>query len=411
MDNGSELIIGLDIGTTKICTVVAEREREGEGIRVIGISNVPSHGLRKGIVVDMERTVESIVNSIEDAEKKANVQIHSVFAGIAGGHIKSFNSRGLAAVEDGSEIASRDIQRAIKAAKAVSLPANREILHTIPQEFTIDGQGGVKDPRGLSGVRLEADVHIITGAITPAQNVIKSINRAGFEVEDIVLESLASSISVLTEDEKKSGVILIDIGGGTTDFVILQDGVIKLSNVLAVGGDHVTNDISVALRLPISKAEEVKVKYGCALEERVAPGEEFEFSPGMAGVQQRYSRRDLARVIELRMDEMLSLVKLQLDRSGLEQFLGAGLVLTGGASLLDGAIELAERVFGLPVRLGKPIGFSGIKEVLDNPIYATGTGLAQYGYRCRKDGKASRFKGRGIFRSILNRMRSWFTHR
>jgi cell division protein FtsA len=409
MYNGSKLIIGLDIGTTKICTVVAEEEREGDAVRILGVGHALSRGLRKGVVVDMDRAIESIVKSVEDAEKMANVEIHSVFTGIAGGHVKSFNSRGIAAIEDGSEISARDVERAITAARAVSLPADREILHTIPQEFIVDGQGGVKDPKGLSGVRLEADVHIITGAISPAQNIVKSINRAGFEVDDIVLESLASGISVLSEDEKKSGVILVDMGGGTTDYVIFQDDVIKLSDVLAVGGDHITNDISVALRLPISRAEEVKIKYGCALAGRVDPSEEFECQSVSAGIPQRYSRRNLAHVVELRMEEMLSLVKLQMKRSGVGQLLGAGVVLTGGASLMEGSVELAQRVFGLPVRVGRPTGITGLKEMLDNPMYATGAGLTQYGHRYRKEGRQSRFLGRSVLRKFFDHLRGWFS--
>ena len=408
MNNGSQLIIGLDVGTTKICTVVSEKDNETQAVRLLGVGQAPSHGLRKGIVVDMEVAVKSILQSIESAEKMANVEIHSVFAGVTGGHIKSFNSRGVAAIGDSGEITSWDVERAVNAAKAVSLPAGREILHTIPQEFIIDGQDGIKEPEGMSGVRLEAEVHIITGSVTSAQNVIKSINRAGFEVEDIVLESLASGISVLSEDEKKSGVILIDIGGGTTDFLIFHRGAIRQSGVIAVGGDHVTNDISIALRIPNLQAEDIKKRHGSALEERVDPCEEFELPPIEGRTSARYSRIELARVIELRMEEILTLVKKQLDRTGLHDFLGGGVVLTGGASLSEGTVELAERIFGLPVRLGTPVGFSGLTEVLDSPIYATGTGLAQYGYRYRKDGKVSRFRGRGLVGRVIDMIRGWF---
>jgi cell division protein FtsA len=411
MTRGSNLIIGLDIGTTKICTVVAEIDRETRSLRVIGLGHAPSQGLRKGVVVDMDRAVESIIRSVEDAEKMANVEIHSVFAGITGGHVKSFNSRGVAAIGEGGEITSRDVDRAIAAARAVSLPADREILHTIPQEFTVDGQAGIREPEGMSGVRLEAEAHIITGTITAAQNIIKAINKAGFEVEDIVLESLAASIAVLSEDEKNSGVLLIDIGGGTTDFVAFHRGSIRQSSVLAVGGDHVTNDLTVALRLPISLAEEIKQAYGSAMEDRVDPEEEIEIPPAAGRGAARYSRRELARVIELRMTEILALARRQVDRSGLRRLMASGVVLTGGACLTDGIVELAGKVFELPVRIGRPAGISGISEALDSPVYATGAGLALYGQRVRKEGRVSRFKRRGRLARVVDHVREWLTNR
>jgi len=411
MNNGSSLIIGLDIGTTKICTVVAEIDKATRSVRVIGLGHAPSRGLRKGVVIDMDGAVESIVKSIEDAEKMANVEIHSVFAGITGGHIKSFNSRGVAAIGERGEITERDVERAVTAARAVSLPADREILHTIPQEFIIDGQNGIKEPKGMSGVRLEAEAHIITGAITATQNIIKSINRAGFEVEDIVLESLASSISVLSEDEKNSGVLLIDIGGGTTDFVVFHRGSINQSHVLAVGGDHVTNDVSIAMRVPITIAEEIKKAHGSAMEDRIDAEEEIKIPAGADRLPSRYSRRELAMVIELRMGEILSLVRRHLDRSGVRRILGSGVVLTGGACLLDGTAELAERIFNLPVRLGKPTGISGIAEALDSPLYATSAGLVQYGYRSRMEGKISRFKSKSRIVRVVDRVREWLARK
>ncbi len=407
MAHGSNLIIGLDIGTTKISTVVAEIDRESRSLRVIGIGHAASQGLRKGVVVDMEKAVGAITRSVEDAEKMANVEIHSVFAGITGGHVKSFNSRGVAAVGEGGEIVQRDVDRAVAAARAVSLPADREILHTIPQEFTVDGQAGIKEPAGMSGVRLEAEAHIITGTITAAQNIIKAINKAGFEVEDIVLGSLASSIAVLSEDEKNSGVLLLDIGGGTTDFVAFHRGCIRQSSVIAVGGDHVTNDLTVALRVPIPLADEIKQAYGSAMEERVDPEEEIEIPPSAGRGAARYSRRELARVIELRMHEILSLVRRQVDRSGLRRLMAAGVVLTGGGALTDGIVELAGKVFDLPVRIGKPAEISGISEALDSPLYATGAGLALYGQRVRREGKPSRFKRRGRIARGAERIREW----
>lgn len=411
MHNGSNLIIGLDVGTTKVCTVVAEADGEAQSVRVIGLGYAASRGMRKGVVVDMDGAVAAITESIEDAEKKANVEIHSVFAGITGGHIQSLNSRGVAAIGEKGEITARDVERAIRAARSIPLPADREILHTVPIEFAVDGQTGIKEPEGMTGVRLEAEAHVITGAITPAQNIIKSINRAGFEVEDVVLESLASSLSVLSEDEKNSGVLLIDIGGGTTDFVVFHRGAIRQSEVLAVGGDHVTNDISVGLRVPLSVAEEIKKQHGLANEDRVDPGEEIEVPSTSGGAAPRFPRRELARIIGLRMGEILTLVRRQVDRTGVRRLLGAGVVLTGGASLTDGVTALAERVFGLPVRVGAPVGITGIAEVLDSPIYATGAGLAQYGYRSRREGRKSRFGKRGRIARVVGRIRDWFTQR
>lgn len=411
MTHASNLIIGLDIGTTRICTVVAEIDRETRLLRVIGLGHAPSQGLRKGVVVDMDRAVESIIRSVEDAEKMANVEIHSVFAGITGGHVKSFNSRGVTAIGEGGEIGPKDVERAIAAARAVSLPADREILHTIPQEFTVDGQAGIREPEGMSGVRLEAEAHIITGTITAAQNIIRAINKAGFEVEDIVLESLAESIAVLSEDEKNSGVLLIDIGGGTTDFVAFHRGCIRQSSVLAVGGDHVTNDLTVALRVPISLADEIKQAYGSAMEERVDPDEEIEIPPSAARGAARYSRRELARVIELRLTEILTMVRRQVDRSGLRRLMAAGVVLTGGGALTDGIVELAGKVFDLPVRIGRPSGISGISEALDSPVYATGAGLALYGQRMRKEGRMSRFRKRGRLARCADRVKDWLGSR
>ena len=403
----NDLIIGLDVGTTKICTVVAEADRETGGVRVLGVGEARSRGLRKGIVIEMSKAVKAVAESVEKAEKAANVEIHSVFAGISGGHIQSLNSRGVAAVEE-EEITPRDVERAIRAAKAVSLPEGREILHTIPREFVVDGQRGIREPVGMTGVRLEAEVHIVTGAVSAVQNVVSAINRAGFEVEDIVLETIASGISVLTEEEKRSGVLLIDIGGGTTDFVVFRKEALVLSDVLAVGGDHVTNDVSVAFRLPISQAEAAKISFGTAMETGVDAGEEFEVEPVDGKPPLRFSRRELAHVIGLRMEEIFSLVRRSVDRPGHGEFLGAGVVLTGGGALLSGVVECAEEVFRLPVRLGSPSGFSGLSEVLDNPAYATGTGLARYGYRYRKEGGVSRFMGRGFWRKIADRMRRWF---
>lgn len=411
MTRGSNLIIGLDVGTTAVRTVVAELDRETRSLRVIGLGHAASRGLRKGVVVDLEGAVEAITRSVEDAEKMANVEIHSVFAGIGGGHVRSFNSRGVAAIGEGGEITARDVDRAIAAARAVSLPADREILHTIPQEFTVDGQAGIREPEGMAGVRLEAEAHIITGTITAAQNIVKAINKAGFEVEDIVLQALAESIAVLGEDERDSGVLLVGLGGGTTDFVAFHRGCIRRSGVLAVGGDHVTNDLSVALRVPITVAEEIKQAWGSAMEERVDAGEEIELPASAGRDASRCSRRELARVIGIRMTEMLTLARRQIDRSGLRRLMAAGVVLTGGGALTDGVVELAEKVFDLPVRIGKPAGISGISEALDSPVCATGAGLALYGQRMRKEGRVSRFRRRGRLARGVDRIREWMGNR
>lgn len=407
MKKEPEVVVGLDVGTTKICAVVAEADERDE-IRVIGIGTTPSHGLRKGVVVDIESTVESVGKAVEEAEQMANVEIHSVFAGISGGHISGMNSRGVVPVSGKKgEITDEDIQRAIDSAKAVSIPMDREVIHTIPQQFLVDGQDGVKDPRGMSGVRLEAEVHIVTGAITSAQNIIKSINRAGLEVEDIVLEPLASSLAVLTEEEKAQGVVLVDIGGGTTDVVCFVDGAIHHTDVFSIGGDHLTNDIAIGLRIPISKAEEIKKKFGCAMASLVKDNEEF-VVPGIVGrAANSMQRRILAELIELRMDELFSLIKDQIKRNGVGEFIGSGLVITGGSALLMGLTEMARKVFDVPVRLGRPTNVSGLVDILDSPIYATGVGLVQYGFKHRKENGPSRFRGRNIFGKIIGRMQSW----
>lgn len=405
--SGKNIVVGLDVGTTKICAAVAEVDRDNR-IRIIGIGSSPSHGLRKGVVVNVESTVDSIGRAIDEAEEMSGVEIHSVFAGIAGGHIKSLNSRGVIPIaRDSHEITQEDIDRAVNAAKAISIPMDREVIHTIPQGFVVDGQDGIKDPRGMSGVRLEVEVHIITGAITSAQNIVNCVNRSGFEVEDIVLEPLASSIATLTQEEKDSGVILIDIGGGTTDFVVFTDGAIRHTDILAVGGDHVTNDISIGLKIPLGKAEAIKKKFGSALSQNVKDSEEF-VVPGVVGRSASSMRRkELAEVIELRMEEIFTLVNREIEKTGLLDLIGSGVVLTGGASLMPGGLELASKIFNLPTRLGKPRDVSGLVEVLDSPIFATGVGLTQYGFRYREIGGNTQLKGRKMFTQIVGRMKNW----
>ena len=407
MSKEPEVVVGLDVGTTKICAVVAESNENGE-IRVIGIGTTPSKGLRKGVVVDIESTVETVGKALEEAEQMANVEIHSVFSGISGGHISGVNSRGVVPVSGKKgEISDEDVQRAIDSAKAISIPMDREVIHTIPQQFVVDGQDGVKDPRGMSGVRLEVEVHIVTGAITSAQNIIKSINRAGVEVEDIVLEPLASSLAVLTEEEKAQGVVLVDIGGGTTDVVCFVEGSIHHTDVFSIGGDHLTNDIAIGLRIPISKAEEIKKKFGCAMGSLVKENEDF-VVPGIVGrAANSMPRRVLAELIELRMEELLLLIKDQIKRNGVSEFIGSGIVITGGTSLLVGISEMARKIFDVPVRLGRPKNVSGLVDILDSPIYATGVGLVQYGFKHRRENGTSRFRGRNIFAKIVGRMKEW----
>jgi len=406
MAKKDNFVVGLDIGTTKICAVVAERDENGVP-RVTGVGITPSYGLRKGVVVNLESTIDSIEKVVELAEDMAQVEIQSVFAGIAGGHIKSFNSRGAVPItHKDNEITDDDVKRVISMARAVNIPIDREVLHTIPQEYIVDGQGGIKNPRGMSGVRLEAEVHIVTGAITSAQNIVKCIQRAGLGVEDIVLQPLASSMTTLTQEEKDSGVILIDIGGGTTDVVLYLNGAVRHTYVLSVGGDNLTNDIAIGLKIPIAKAEEIKKRFGCARASMVDENEEF-MLPGVIGrAAARMQRRQLVSIIEMRMEEIFDLVKQDIERTGYGELISSGIVLTGGTSLLKGSTEMAQDIFGVPVRLGTPRGVTGLVEVLDSPIYSTGVGLSLYGLQYR-DRDGNNIKGRNIFEIILKRMTEW----
>ncbi|NOX97600.1 MAG: cell division protein FtsA [Nitrospirae bacterium] len=404
-----EFVVGLDIGTTKICAMVGRQDANGE-VEITGVGVTPSKGLRKGVVVNLESTIDSIERAIEEAEASAGLEVSQVFTGIAGGHIKSLNSRGVVVISRGSrEIARKDMERVIDAAKAIAIPLDREVIHAIPQEFIVDDQGGVKNPLGMSATRLEAEVHIVTGAVTSAQNIIKSINRAGFEVEDIVLGPLASGEAVLTAEEKRSGVILIDMGGGTTDIVIFVKGSIRHSEVLALGGDHVTHDIAIGLRTPALRAEEVKKAYGCALPSLIRREESVDY-PGVEGRRGgKISRTQLSEIIEPRIEELLILVNTEVERSGLSHLISAGVVLTGGASLLEGLPEMAERIFGLPVRMGRPGGGTkGLERIGDSPIYATGVGLVHYGLAYRQGKRMAHFKGRNLFSQVALRMKEWF---
>jgi cell division protein FtsA len=401
----SELIVGLDIGTTKICVVVGELSPEG--VDVVGIGTSPSTGLRKGVVVNIEQTVLSIKKALEEAELMAGCEIRSVYAGIAGSHIKGFNSHGVIAVK-GGEVGPRDIERVIDAAKAVAIPLDREVIHILPQEFIVDDQRGIVDPLGMAGVRLEVRVHIVTGAVTSAQNIIRSCHRAGLDVSDIVLESLASSKAVLTGEEREIGVALVDLGGGTTDLAIFANDSIKHTAVLALGGTNLTNDIAFGLRTPMASAEKIKIKYGCALAEMVPKDEVIEVMSVGGREPRRLSRQVLAEICEPRVEEMLALVDQELIRSGMKNQIGAGVVLTGGTALIEGIQELGEQIFNLPTRIGFPDKVGGLKDVVNSPMYATAVGLLMFG--AEKEGVEQRFRIRdeNVFNRILGRMRKWF---
>ncbi len=407
--NQKNFIVGLDIGTTKICCIVGEVGEAGPGgeqtIDIVGIGTAPSSGLRKGVVINIDTTVESITKAVEEAELMAGVEISTVYTGIAGGHIKSFNSTGIVAVKD-KEITEQDVQRVIDAAKAVAIPLDREVIHIIPQEYMINGQDGIRDPIGMSGVRLESKVHIVTGAVSSAQNIIKCANKAGLNVAEICLEPIASSEAVLTQDEKELGVILVDIGGGTSDIAIFKDGAIVHTGVLAIGGNHITNDISVGLRSPHNEAEKIKIRHGCAMAALVKPDETIEVA-GVGGRKSRVvSRRLLAEIIEPRVEEIFSLIQREVMKSGYQDVLSGGVVITGGATLLEGMPELAEFVFEMPVKRGLPLGIGGLRDVVNSPKFATGVGLLQYG---AKNMQKSRFpiREKNIYDKVRGSMRSW----
>ena len=366
------LIVGLDIGTSKVVAIVGEITDEGN-VEVIGIGTHPSRGLKKGVVVNIESTVQSIQRAVEEAELMAGCEIHTVHAGIAGSHIRSLNSHGIVAIRD-KEVTSSDVERVIEAAQAVAIPADQRTIHVLPQEFIIDHQEGIREPIGMSGVRLEAKVHMVTGAVSAAQNIIKCVQRCGLQVEDVVLEQLASSHAVLTEDEKELGACLVDIGGGTTDIAVFSGGAIRHTAVIPIAGDQATNDIAISLRTPTQYAEEIKIRYACALSQLANPDETIEVPSVGDRPPRRLARQTLAEVIEPRYEELYMLVQDELRRSGFEELVAGGIVLTGGSAKMEGAIELAEEVFHMPVRLGVPQFVQGLSDVVRNPIHATGVG-------------------------------------
>ena len=403
MAKKDELVVGLDIGTTKIAAIVGEVK--GDGVDIVGIGTCPSRGLRKGVVVNIDNTVESIKFAIEEAELMAGCEISSVYAGIAGSHIKGFNSHGVVGIRE-KEVNQDDLNRVIEIAQAVDIPADREVLHCIPQDFNIDGQDGIKEPLGMCGVRLEAHVHLVTGAVTSAQNIVKCAHRCGLVVNDIVLEPLASSQACLSDEERELGVALIDIGGGTTDICIFSGGSLVHSGVIAIGGNHVTKDIAIGLRTPAAEAEKIKQRSGCALVSMVDPEETIEV-PDVGDRNDRIlSRQLIAEIVQPRMEEIFFLVHQNIARAGLTDHITSGLVVCGGSAIMEGIPELAEQVFDLPVRRAVPRGVGGLIDVVRSPMYATGVGLVMYGHNHDFDRKF-RIRERNIYGKVRDRMREW----
>jgi len=399
-----DLMVGIDIGTSKVVAIVGEVTSDGK-INIVGLGSHPSQGMKRGVVVNIESAVNSIQTAVEAAELMSGCQIYSAYTGIAGSHIRSINSHGIVAIRD-REVTQSDVDRVIDAAKAVAIPADQKILHILPQEYIIDSQDSIREPIGMSGVRLEAKVHIVTGAVSAAQNIVKCLKRCGLMASDIVLEQFASSQSILGEDEKELGVCMIDIGGGTTDIAIFTDGSIRHTAVIPIAGDQVTNDIAIALRTPTRNAEEIKLKYACALQDLADTNQMIDIPTIGDRPGRHLSKRALAEVVEARYEELFTLVSAELRRSGLEDLMAAGIVLTGGASKVEGAVELAERVFKMPVRLGAPQFVTGLSEVVNNPIYATGVGLLLYGMQ-QRDNPGENLMQPGL-KSLWGRMRKWF---
>ncbi len=398
------VVVGLDIGTSKVVALVGELTADGT-IEIIGFGKQPSRGLKKGVVVNIESTVQSIQRAVEEAELMAGCEINAVYAGIAGSHIRSLNSHGVVGIRD-REVTAADVEHVIEAAKAVAIPADQRILHVLPQEFIIDGQEGIRDPIGMSGVRLEAKVHIVTGADSAAQNIIKCVQRCGLVVEDIVLEQLASSFAVLTDDEKELGVCIVDVGGGTTDIAVFSNGAIRHTAVIPIAGDQVTNDIAVSMRTPTQYAEDIKVRFACALSQLANPDESIEVPSVGDRPARRLARQTLAEVVEPRYEELFNLIREELRRSGFEEVIAAGLVLTGGSARMEGAIELAEEIFHVPVRLGFPQQVRGLADAVQNPIYSTAVGLLLYA----RENAAPAARGAlgGSVGGAVTRMKHWF---
>lgn len=400
-------IVGLDIGTSKVVALIGEVTQDNQ-LEIVGIGRCASHGLKRGVVVNIESTVQSIQRAVEEAELMANCDVRRAFTGIAGSHIRSLNSHGIVAIRD-NEVTQNDVDRVIDAAKAVAIPADQKILHILPQEFLIDNQGGIHEPIGMSGVRLEAKVHMVTGAVSAAQNIVKSVKRCGLDVSDVILEQLASSYSVLTDDEKELGVCMVDIGGGTTDIAIFSHGSIRHTAVIPIAGDQVTNDIAMALRTPTKAAEEIKLKYASVLSHHASGNQMIEVPSVFDRPGRKISAKALADVVNARYDELFMLVKAELERSGFSDLIAAGLVLTGGASSVTGVVDLAENVFQMPVRIGTPQFVSSLPDAMANPSYSTGVGLLLYGFQQQYDANYTHgsMLNEGV-KGLWMRMRQWF---
>ncbi|HET7753296.1 MAG TPA: cell division protein FtsA [Anaeromyxobacteraceae bacterium] len=404
MAKAGDILVGLDIGTTKICAIVGEVT--DEGIDVIGIGTHPSKGLRKGVVVNIDATVGSIKRAVEEAEHMAGCEINTVYTGIAGGHIKAFPSHGVVAIKE-KEVRQTDVDRVIDQAKAVAIPMDREVIHVLPQEFVVDDQDGVREPVGMSGVRLEAKALVVTGAVSSAQNIVKCAQRTGLNVADIVLQPLASSLAVLSEDEKELGVCLVDVGGGTTDIAVYSNGAIVHTAVLALGGNHLTNDVAVGLRTPTHEAERIKKTYGCAMASMVDKADTIEV-PSVGGAAPRVlSRQILAEILEPRVEEIFMLVQHELQKCGMEELMASGTVITGGSTLLAGMPEMAEEVIGMPVRRGLPRGIGGLVDVVKSPQYATAVGLVVYGARQQAGSPYFKIREENVYRKVRTRMQRW----
>jgi cell division protein FtsA len=406
MAKKNSIVVGLDIGTSKICAAVGEMTEQG--IEIIGIGLHPSQGLRKGVVINIEATVNSLKKAVEQASLMAGCEIHTVFTSISGGHIKGFNSHGIVAVKN-KEVMARDLERVIDAAKAVAIPMDREVLHVLPQDYIIDEQDGIRDPLGMSGVRLEAKVHIVTGAVASAQNVIKCCNRANLNVAEIVLTPLAAAEAVLTDEERELGVLLVDIGGGTTDIAVYHDGTVKHTAVVPIGGNHITNDIAAGLRTAFNDAERLKQRYGCARASMVSGTERVEVPCVASKGAGTISRQILCEIVEPRLAEIFELVQKEVTKSGYEGSLASGIVATGGTMLLAGAIDMADHSFGLPVRLGTPARVGGLVDIIDSPIHAAAVGLTLHGVKRQDRSAAFRVRDDKILAKVKHRMSDWLS--
>jgi cell division protein FtsA len=406
MDTTNEnLLVGLDIGTSKVVAIVAALNTDGT-LQILGIGSQPCRGLKRGVVVNIDSTVYAIERAMEEAELMSNCKIHSVTVSIAGKHISSRDSHGIVAIQEG-EVADGDIDRVIDAAGAVAIPADQKIVHILPQEYVIDYQEGIREPLGMSGVRLEAKVHLVTGALNAAQNIEKCVGRCDLNVDHLVLEQLASSYAVLTDDEKELGVCMIDIGGGTTDIAVFSGGAIRYTSVIPIAGDQITNDIAMALRTPTMHAEEIKIRYACALTQMTDAGETIKVPSVGDRPARELSRQALADVVQPRYEELFDLVQEELNRSGFSDLIAAGMVMTGGTALMEGAVDLAEEIFHMPVRLARPQGFNGLSELLHNPVYSCAVGLLHYASQAQSEGRVSGHEGNHSVGSVLVRIKHW----